>query len=194
SESEMPPITVTQRNPTVLLDVNNGGVTPVISGSGSTVTNLIVSKNVTITTPTIISVDSFDMVAGKKYLLASELDMTATVTTGKVRGIYIDGTTKYIEGSEVLGGNKGTSYIFFTAPISGELTIQYQSYTGDSNNKVFGNTRVYEVTGDDVLPYIKGTQNLTDVVIDVRGENLVDLDTDKYYNYFIDGSGLVEQR
>lgn len=158
----IPPETITNQSPTITLEVNNGGITPVISGSGSTETNYLYALE-----------DGGINASGVEF---SDSNLKRTVG-------YIpleQGETLYFYSGGILTQFAwrifDTSEVFLATP--GDTLTSYTAtqdclVRGYGTNEIMNDNAMLLKNGTYAGDYIKGTQNLTDLKFDIRGENLL---------------------
>ena len=180
-------INLDDSNRTSIVNVLNSTI-PNIELKGYSVTNLVKSTGYTMNTPNTDEYDTFKMESGKYYVVAGKINLMNTADNARIRVDYDSNGTNYFFGETVYAGTTGYSAIAFSANVTdpfAKLTTQ-STTSNDSNDKVFSELRVYEVSYDEYsdltgqsseyinskMPYMSGSQELADIVVDVRGTNL----------------------
>ncbi|WP_430884296.1 hypothetical protein [Fusibacter sp. JL216-2] len=183
-------------NPTLALDMQNGGVSPKISGSGSTLTNSVISLESgewsEVSSPDIFNVsddvlhifDDSQTTGGRYYPNISSNDKLFIY--GLVRGsdahiwmnapqVEIGMTNDDTDFNEIYGIAQDdwteSSYLYLRTITNNDAYFKNIILI---NMTALGIEHYTEQQMLDIVRqgYIKGTQNLTDLKFDIRGENL----------------------
>ena len=182
TDASVPPVAITNTSPTVTFDMNNGGVTPIISGPGSTVTNIFhrdsyndISLDTTITYLnngfTVTTTNSAgsryaeflpELIEGDTYNVSA--NSTITNSGGGIIILKVSDNSVITGSSSVLNPN-----YTFVVPVGG-VKVRFYASSGTVSEATFTDVMIQE--GSSKTDYIKGTQNLSDMLVDIRGENL----------------------
>lgn len=196
TDATVPPISVTNTSPTISFDVNNGGITPIISGSGSTITNSVVGFE-SGEWEAVGDPDVFDISNGVLHIF------DGTHTTGGRYYPNLSSNDKLfiyglVKGSDAQLRMYSPLFMIGSTNNSGDFSEMYGIAQDDwsdasylylrtlaNNDAYFKNIILVNMTALGIEDYteqqmldivrqgyIKGTQNLTDLKFDVRGENL----------------------
>jgi len=171
----VPPKTMTQENPTLLFDLNNGGGEPTIKGSGQRVTNLAynfengyyVANGATSGDADGKSVRSGSIKVIEGQILKAKLHSEYTDFNWRFR--YFDDNNAAVAIHQTSGGEEYTSVVPVGATILRPYVLHDTNTSVDVVNTKFSLALDGEYLSD---LFFKGTQSLSDVAFEVRGENL----------------------